>query len=114
MRLPRAIVVSVAILAASSCGIFYSPKMVIGKEGHWEFLKRLRGAYGDDHMFYFISSNKSLVKFDKSRNDSRNQIREYAIAEIKKSGVCLQDPFIDNGGSWINERGDIYINFYCI
>ena len=56
--------------------------MAIGKEAHWEFLERLSKAYGNSHTFYFISSNKSLVKFDNSADAVQKQVRNYAIAEI--------------------------------
>ena len=104
---------TIALLATSACGIFYHPKLMIGKEAHWEFLERLSKSYGSDHTFYVLSSNQSLVKFNKSGIEMQEQVRNYAISEIKMSGVCVGEPIIDNVGSWFNERGDIYINFYC-
>jgi hypothetical protein len=113
MRFLRRTLMTIALLATSSCGIFYHPKLAIGKEPHWEFLERLSKSHGNEHTFYFLSSNRSLVKFDKSVIEMREQVRNYAISEIKMSGVCVGEPIIDIVGSWFNERGDIYINFYC-
>ena len=101
------------LLLVESCAVFYTPKLVLGKELTVEYLNRLNKNYGDNHNYYFISSNKSLVKFDTGSGDSRKQVASYASEEIKKSGICKSDPVLDKTGSWFNERGDIYINFFC-
>ncbi len=103
----------IALLLVESCAVFYTPKLILGKELTPEYLRRLNKNYGDNQNYYFISSNKSLVKFNTSSGDPRQQVASYVSEEIKKSGICKSDPVLDKTGSWFNERGDIYINFFC-
>jgi hypothetical protein len=109
----KAGLVVTALTVTSACGLLYHPTTVIGKETHREFLDRLSRTYGTDHSFWFIASHKSLVAFDRSEHSMQDQVRRYAIAEIEKVGTCPSEPVLDTGGSWFNERGDVYINFYC-
>jgi pimeloyl-CoA synthetase len=93
--------------------LIYRPKLIIDKELTSEYLHRLTKEYGSNRVYYFISSNKSLVKFNVGNEHIREQVANYAYEEIKKRGVCKSDSILDKTGSWFNERDDIYINFFC-
>lgn len=102
------------LLILSSCGFLYEPTQIIDKEKKSEFLNRLIKKYGNNYVYYFISSHKSLIKTDSDRRNYRDQISEQVVMKIKENGICGEfEPVLDRTGSWFNERGDIYINFFC-
>lgn len=97
----------------SSCMFLYGPKLIIDRELTPIFLERLAREYGNSQDYYFISSNKMLVKFNSGDLSMREQVTHYAYEKIKKAGVCKSDPILDKTGSWFDESENIYINFFC-